>query len=262
MATFDKLIRASSLEEVYELNQHRTNVIIGGFMWLRQSNRHFQTAIDLSGLDLNEIEETSEAFRIGCMCTLRELECHAGLNREFPGGLQKALSHIVGVQFRNGATVGGSIYGRFGFSDVLTCLLSLDAEVELYKGGLMPLRKFVEAKADRDILTSIRIKKNHCRLVYHAHRLSKTDFPVIAVGVSRNENNCLVAVGARPEKAGLLEKHDFFSDRLSEEEIAAFGKWAAARFAYGGNIRGSADYREQLAAVYIKRAVSTLIIES
>ena len=36
------------------------------------------------------------------------------------GAVREAVRHIVGVQFRNCATVGGSIYGRFGFSDVLT----------------------------------------------------------------------------------------------------------------------------------------------
>ena len=35
--------------------------------------------------------------------------------------------------------MGGSVWGRFGFSDVLTLLLSIDTSVELYKGGIVPL---------------------------------------------------------------------------------------------------------------------------
>ena len=35
------------------------------------------------------------------------------------------------------ATVGGSIWGRFGFSDVLTVFLAMDSYVELYKGGIV-----------------------------------------------------------------------------------------------------------------------------
>ena len=73
--------------------------------------------------------------------------------------LQKLVRHIVGVQFRNQATVGGSIYGRFGFSDVLTAFLALDTFVELYDGGIIRLSEFVNRKPDRDILVSIIIRK-------------------------------------------------------------------------------------------------------
>jgi CO/xanthine dehydrogenase FAD-binding subunit len=259
MATYDKLVSASTLEEAYELNQKRTNVILGGFMWLRQSSRHFQTAIDLSKLNLSGIDETDEMFSIGCMCTLRELECHEGLNREFQGSFKKALDHIVGVQFRNGATVGGSIYGRFGFSDVLTCLMALDSYVQLYKGGIIPLREFAEGKEINDLLMGILVKKDQRRMAYYSHRLSKTDFPVIAVGISRKERDCFISVGARPERAGLLERRDLFSGDLSYEETEALGKWAAGQFPYGTNTRGSADYRQHLAGVYIKRGIEALL---
>ena len=74
------------------------------------------------------------------MCTLRQLETNTDLNRYFDGLMREMVRHIVGVQFRNGATVGGSLYGRYGFSDVLTALLVLDTEVELYKAGRMSLR--------------------------------------------------------------------------------------------------------------------------
>ena len=45
----------------------------------------------------------------------------------------------MGVKLRNTATVGGSIYGRFGFSDVLSAFLALDSYVELTGAGRVPL---------------------------------------------------------------------------------------------------------------------------
>ena len=48
------------------------------------------------------------------------------------------MSHIVGVPFRNCATVGGSVFSRFGFSDLTCALLALDASVVLYRGGELP----------------------------------------------------------------------------------------------------------------------------
>ena len=58
------------------------------------------------------------------------------------------------MQFRNLATVGGSIYGRYGFSDVLTLLIGLDSYVELYKGGIVPLTEY----ADRDMTGTLLLK--------------------------------------------------------------------------------------------------------
>ena len=125
-------VKAESLEQAYELNQKRNNVLVGGMMWLKMGNGNRNAVIDLSGLGLDQIEETEEEFRIGCMCSLRQLELHEGLNRYFDGVFRECTRWIVGTQFRNGATVGGSIFGRFGFSDILTCMMVLDTYVELF----------------------------------------------------------------------------------------------------------------------------------
>lgn len=71
------------------------------------------------------------------MASLRALELHEGLAAYTNGAMRESVRHIVGVQLRNLATVGGSLYSRFGFSDVLTMFLVLDAQVELYKGGIV-----------------------------------------------------------------------------------------------------------------------------
>ena len=49
-------------------------------VWLKMGKMQIGTAIDLSGLGLDTIEETGEEFRIGCMVTLRDLELDPGLN--------------------------------------------------------------------------------------------------------------------------------------------------------------------------------------
>ena len=132
MAKYKNYVLAKTLEEAYELNQKKSAVIVAGNMWLRMCGLNKQVAIDLSGLDLDGIEETQDGFVIGAMTTLRALETSEALDTAFGGAFKKALSPIVGTQFRNGATVGGSVYSRFGFSDVSTLLLALDAEVVLY----------------------------------------------------------------------------------------------------------------------------------
>ena len=74
-------VKVEDLDEAYELCQKRSSLIVGGMAWLKMSSVTKRVIIDLSGLGLDTIEETDQEFRIGCMCTLRQLETHPGLNQ-------------------------------------------------------------------------------------------------------------------------------------------------------------------------------------
>ena len=76
MMTIREYKRVESLEEAWELNQKKANRVIGGMIWLKMSRGNVGTAIDISGLGLDQIEETEDAFEIGAMVTLRQLEEH------------------------------------------------------------------------------------------------------------------------------------------------------------------------------------------
>ena len=65
--------KVKSLEEAYEANQKNSSSIIGGGMWLRLGSKNIGSAIDLTDLGLDQIEETEDAFIIGCMTSLREI---------------------------------------------------------------------------------------------------------------------------------------------------------------------------------------------
>ena len=80
MLKIKNYVKAESLEQAYELNQKRTACVLGGMVWLKMGNRNIMTAIDLSGLGLDTITETEEAFVIGCMTPLHALETHKELN--------------------------------------------------------------------------------------------------------------------------------------------------------------------------------------
>lgn len=265
MLTINNYVKAKSLEEAYELNQARNARVMGGMMWMRLGNAKVQTIIDLSDLELNQIEETDHVFRIGAMCTLRQLELHEGLKEMYGDSIAESVRHIVGVQFRNQATVGGSIYGRFGFSDVLTCLLALDTFVELYEGGTIRLSEFVKRKRDKDILVSVIIRKSDRKLRYDSMRQTKTDFPVLScavvTGPVHGKETWYFSVGARPMKAEVLEKEWTIPEDISREQLEVYAKEAASEFTYGTNMRGSAKYRQHLAEVLILRAMRSILAE-
>lgn len=197
MISIQKYVRAESLEEAYRLNQSRANRVIGGMLWIKTGKGSVNTAIDLCSLGLDGIEETEEEFVIGAMTSLRQIELHQGLNAYTQGAAEAAVRDIVGVQFRNLATVGGSIWGRFGFSDVLTFFLSMETFVELYKGGILPLEQFAAMAYDRDILVRLIVKKKPGMFAYRAFRNQRTDLPVITCALSRVAGEYRAVVGDR-----------------------------------------------------------------
>lgn len=101
MLKIKSYVKVNSIAEAYELNQKKTACVLGGMVWLKMGNRNISTAIDLSGLGLEGIQETDDEFVIGCMTSLRALETDKRLNEYTQGAIRESVRHIVGVQFRN-----------------------------------------------------------------------------------------------------------------------------------------------------------------
>ena len=193
------------------------------------------------------------------MVTLRDLEQHPGLNSFFGNAIAHAVQDIVGVQFRNMATVGGSIWGRFGFSDVLTVFLALDSYVELYKGGIIPLEQFAAMKKDNDILVRLIVKKTPSKIVYTAMRNQRTDFPIIAYAVSCVTGEYRACIGARPSRAKIWrDEENLLANGITAESAKSFARFLAAKVPTEGNIRGSAAYRTHLIQVLTERVLMEL----
>lgn len=259
MITIQTYTRAKSLEEAYQLNQNRRNRVIGGMLWVKTGSGSVNTAIDLCDLGLDGIEENDEAFSIGASVTLRQLETHERLAAYTCGAVRNAVKDIVGVQFRNMATVGGSIWGRFGFSDVLTVFLSMDCDVELYKGGVMPLERFAAMDYDRDILVRLIVRKTPGRFAYQSMRNQRTDFPVIACAVSEVGGAYRAVIGARPGRAmAVRDEGGLLAGGVTPESARAFAGFVAGRVPTQSNVRGSAQYRTHLVRVLTERAALEL----
>ena len=248
MFTAERYVRPATLREALELNRKRSSTILGGGYWLRLGRKRIGTLIDLSGLGLDQIEEQDGWVRIGAMVSLRQLETSALLKERFGSLFADMTGHIVGVQFRECATFGGSVWGRFGFSDILTGLLALDCEVELAEAGRIPLRDFAARKADRDILAAVWVRLDGRKAVYHTVRNAGTDFPVLACAVSRGEGETAyrLSIGARPMKAVSLE--------VTPDTLET----ALDMVSFGTNLRAGAAYRRHLASVLANRGIREL----
>ena len=257
MLTIKQYVRPQTLDEAYALCQKRSNAVLGGMLWLKMQNRNVNTAIDLCDLGLDRITEEESCWRIGAMVSLRTLETHAGLNALTQGAIREAVRHIVGVQFRNCATLGGSLYGRFGFSDVLTLFEVLDAQVVLHHRGTLSIRELAELpRGTRDILTEVIVPKKPMTVSYLTHRYTATDCPVLACAVSHMDGIWRCAIGARPEKAVLLtDAEKILAEGVTADTAAAFGSYVADHVRFGSNVRAGAEYRRTICPVLVRRAL-------
>lgn len=259
MFTIRELVQPATLEEAYTtLMSRKPNAVIGGCAFLKMGSKRIGTAIDLSNpeLGLNGIREHEDSFEIGAMTTFREVETYPAFQEYFQGILPQSLHSIIGVQFRNGVTVGGSVFSKYGFSDLITALLALDAEVELFHGGRMALQAFLARPYEKDILTKVWLRKNARKASYQSLRNSVSDYAVLNVAVSVLEGQWRIVVGARPQHALLAEKaSQMLSEQKSLENIENIAKLAAEELTFGTNLRGSAEYRQALCPVLVKRAI-------
>ena len=245
MYTIRQFLCPSSLEEAYQaLTAARNNTVLGGCMWLRLGRRAIGTAIDLSALGLDRITDTGDAIEIGAMASQRQLETSKLLRQQYGTLFRDAVSGIVGTQFRNTATVGGSVFGRFGFSDVLTALLALPAQVKLYHRGTVSIEEFAAMPYEKDILECIILPKQAYAASYQHMRFQATDFPVLTCAVSCQDGVYRVSVGARPQKACLA-----YSGQTPDAQAITDS------LNFSSNMRASADYRRKICPVLIRRAL-------
>ena len=260
MFKLKEYVPVQTLEQGYDLlMKDKQNVILGGLLWMKMGKKKYHTGIDLSGLMLNQIKETDDRIEIGCMTTLRQAETHPLLYQWFGPFFSDAFSHIVGVQFRNCATLGGSVYSQFGFSDVLTALLALDAQVQLYGKGIVSLADFLDMPSKRDILVKIMIKKQAWKTSYQSQRISATDFSVLSAAVTRCDGKWRLSIGARPNRARLAERSaDLLSPDPDDNQITTACDSIVRELTFGTNQRASRAYREHLARVLVKRGIKAI----
>lgn len=259
MITIKTYNMVTSLDEAYRLNQVKSNAVLGGMIWMKMGTKAVNVGIDLSNLGLDTITEDTDSFSIGAMVTLRQLETHAGFCAQFGQAVHESMRHIVGVQLRNTATVGGSVYMRFGFSDVLTLLLALHAKVELYQVGVMPLADYAAKPYDRDIVVRVIVPKSATTAVhYDSMRNTATDLPVLTCAVAKDADGYFAVVGGRPHRALVVRDTTHLHGDITPQAAQNFADLVKQTVTFGSNERASGAYRKHLCGVLVQRGVQSI----
>ena len=251
----NEYVRAASLEEAYSLKKSSPkNKIIGGGLWLKKGNADVDKLIDLSLLGLDKIEEKKDYVSVGALVTQREFETSPLIKKIGGGVLCEAVHQIMGPAFRNLATIGGSIYGKFGFSDVLTALLGFRVDLVFYPEEVVSLDEYVKKPGFADgILREVRIYKSDAKAFFKKVKLTALDYPILNVCVTKDKEYRIV-VGSRPLLSYLCENAmKYLNDGGKDIDKAV--EVAMSELKLGDSMSAKASYRTQLAQVYLKRAL-------
>ncbi|MBC7960471.1 MAG: FAD binding domain-containing protein [Vallitaleaceae bacterium] len=253
-------VKPKNVQEAYDLlQQNSKNQIIGGGCWLKNLPKEIETAIDLSFCELGAITETEEWYEIGSTATLRDVEKVTSLVGFFDGILTRSIGEVMGVPFRNIATLGGTVAGKFGFSDILTALLALDTEIHFWHRGSMSLDTYIKSKEHvADILTGIRIKKSEGRGYYYTLKKTANDFPVVNCAITKSIEGYRISIGSRPGIATLAKDAMAYLNNVEVLDDAAINKaitLLVEEITFGTNPRGSKEYRREAIKGLIRRGL-------
>ncbi|MBO8160330.1 MAG: FAD binding domain-containing protein [Thermosipho sp. (in: Bacteria)] len=256
MLSFKSYIKPKNIKEAYDLLQNNNAEIIGGATFLRLSNRKVDLAIDLIDAGLDYIKDTEENVEIGSMVTISEFEENPILSNLFNGYLKNVAETILSFQMRNIITIGGTLYPKYGFSDLITALLVLNTDIYLYHSGKISLEEYLKTKVHKDILEKIVIKKEKLKATFHYIRNSEYDFSILNVAVSKGKK-VKIAVGARPGVATLAYKAMEYLNKngLNENNIKEAAKIAAEEIVFADDIKTSKEYRKVVCEALVRRAL-------
>lgn len=248
--------RASSLEDAYQkLQASPKNTIVAGGLWMKKMGQSYDSLIDLSKLGLDKISETKDEVIVGSMVTQRDFEDSKIVSFLFAGAPVFAVREVMGVNFRNLATIGGSIMGRYPFSDVITGLLPYDVELEFYPAQKMSLEEYLNYKGKLNaILVAVHIKKGEGKGFFKKVKTTALDFPIVNIAVAKVNKEYRIVVGARPMVAARSYKAMEYLNN-GGKDFAKAAELAVEELSFMDNKDASKEYRVDLAKVYVRRGL-------
>ncbi len=226
----------------------------------------------ITGLTQLQVNPDTGELHIGAFVTHRTLEKSSVIRLEYPI-IHDAVQHIGSPQVRNVATIGGNLVNAVPSADGAIPLIALDARVNICGATgerNVDLIHFFEGPGQtvlgpEEILTEIIVPKQPARTgaAYQKFgRRAAMELPLIGVGVllslEEGSNRCMkarVALGvAAPTPIRTLGAEQYLVGKeITEETLSEAGKLAAEESRVRDSIRGSAWYRRDMVAVFVRR---------
>ena len=228
-------------EAVALLGAPGAHVIVEGTAVNSSVNSDATVAIDLQSLELNEIEVTGGALRIGSMTTLADLSS----SPLTPPMIAELARREEPSTIRNAATIGGVIATNDPESELVAGLIAFNASVTMARAASIhdhPLEATLEDPRliEHSVIIDVSIETGG---MASAHRTGRTpmDRPIVlVVGHRGSDGNIrLAATGV-----------DTHVVRISPDQMEELSPPT--------DFRGTSQYRKALATVLTKRVLADL----
>jgi len=281
-------LRPGSVEEAVRIlteEPERCRLIAGGTDLLVQKPAEAEILVDVAGLGLGKIALTDGHLRVGAAVTVAELErAEPVLRHPCLTILAEAAGMLGTPGVRNRATIGGNLCNGSPAADLAVAALALGADVEItgpHGVRRMPLTDFfrdvnltalesgemvsvVEVPVEPlDPTTAARAAGAFFKLRRHQSSVDIATVNVATVlyldgGVITDARVALGAVAEVPfvseAAAAALAGHEPL-----DEVLRAAGAAAAAETRPISDIRASAEYRREMTAVLVRRALEEAV---
>jgi len=274
--------RPSGFEEALKLLADPTdkNSALAGGTTLALNPRGVDGLVDLGALGLTRIMADRGCLRIGATTAIREIQRSEQVRQSAGGIVAEAARNYLTALIRNRATLGGILAAGNFWADLVTVLVALDASVRIRAGldasGVSreisaPVEEFVQKGPRKSlaggILCEISIPSCDspaCRCVYNRLAKVETDISILSAaakvtlaGSGKTIASARIAVGNGSKPVRLKEAEEKIRGKTAAAaaDIAAS---AAARIQADSDLRASAEYRREVAAVLVKRLFQNL----
>jgi CO/xanthine dehydrogenase FAD-binding subunit len=260
------------------LGEDRWRILAGGTdFYPAQGAKPFRDNIlDINGLAaLRGIAETDEHWRIGARTTWIDIVCHP-LPAVFDA-LKAAAREVGSIQIQNVATVAGNLCNASPAADGVPALLVLDADVELQSAKQtrhLPLGEFIlgnrrTAQQPGEMVTAVRVPKLSAVGTSAFVKLGARRYLVISIAMAAAR--LVVEDGMVADAAIAVGACSAVARRLTGVETALHGLPATTSLADAvlsapinelspiGDVRGSAEYRQDAAREIVARAVRAAV---
>jgi len=282
--------RPQTVEEAIELLQRKApkTVVLGGGTWLNGEGalgnlREVQAVVDIADLGLNkiEIQPATDMMReptlvIGAAVSLQALVEHesTGVRSTQPlHVIGESAQAMAGLNIRNRATIAGAVATADSSSPLVAALLACDAELVTKVGDktkVLPLPGFLgyhdQVLAEGALITEVRVPMPYvAQAYYHAVARTPRDYPAVCVVLRAARRNsgpsaARVAVGGIASFPIRLNAVEFAIDTKPEIDfVEAELHKALAPITPPNDYLGSAEYRKEMAAVLVRRAVRQVL---
>ena len=234
--------------------------------------------IDLSAVGLNQIKKDKNAdyLSIGAMVTFRQLIQDPVVNQYFPALAQSSRS-VGAVQTRSLATIGGNICSAVPSCDSAPSLLVLGAEVVLSSTKAdrrLPLEDFFQGPRRTDCQSDEYISElllplpkegsTSCSIKYG--RRKALTLPLVNGAVSLQViagkvAACRIALGsvAPTPRRALQAEMTLLGQDVRPEIFQEAAYIAAKEMSPIDDLRASANYRQELCSVLVRRALENCL---